>query len=169
MSPSDNARLWVEFFLQHERGLTAYALRLTQQMSDAQDLIQEAIVRMVREERPVVEAKMYVYRCLRNLACDHHRAQRRLAGAIRGAADRQRRQETQAGPEPVDGAWLEVEAALDALDAPSREVIVLRVFAEMTFREIAQMVEKPAGTVASLYARGLAELRSRLSFEVRHA
>jgi RNA polymerase sigma-70 factor (ECF subfamily) len=50
-------------------------------------------------------------------------------------------------------------AALDKLDAADRELVELKIFAGLTFREIADVVDLPQGTVATRYRRGLESLR----------
>ncbi len=52
--------------------------------------------------------------------------------------------------------------ALDALPPPFREVIVLKEFEEMSYKEIALVIGTPLGTVMSRLARGRELLRKRL-------
>jgi len=56
-----------------------------------------------------------------------------------------------------------VDAAIMALDAPFREVIVLRELEGLSYAEIAQVAEVPIGTVMSRLSRARAELKSRLA------
>ncbi len=162
-------RAWASFFLEHHRALTAYALALVGRMEDAEDLIQDVLLKMVRSRHPVKSARPFVMRCLRNLAVDRHRSAARrpmphewpdcgvafLAPPAPNAAERDRS--------------ARVRTALELLPSPQLEVIVLKVYAGLTFREIAETVGKPLGTVTSHYARGLDGLRERLCPEVNHA
>jgi RNA polymerase sigma-70 factor (ECF subfamily) len=50
-------------------------------------------------------------------------------------------------------------AALNRIAPDDRELVELKIFAGMTFREIAEITALPQGTVASRYRRALAELR----------
>jgi RNA polymerase sigma-70 factor (ECF subfamily) len=158
---------WAEFYLTQRRALTTYALSLTGNPADAQDLIQDVLVRMVRETRPLNDARGYVLRCMRNLAIDRHRQRRRQPGrtALQHGglafldAEAVRRNE----------AFEHARAALAALATVQREIIVLKIYGELTFREIAEILTCPLGTVASHYARGIAELRTLLQAEPRHA
>ncbi|MEI9904415.1 MAG: sigma-70 family RNA polymerase sigma factor [Asticcacaulis sp.] len=57
---------------------------------------------------------------------------------------------------------LRVRAALARLAAPLREVIVLRDFEDMAYKDIARVLEVPVGTVMSRLARGRESLRAIL-------
>jgi RNA polymerase sigma-70 factor (ECF subfamily) len=56
-----------------------------------------------------------------------------------------------------------VTVALETLDPSDRELIELKVFAGLTFREIAETLEQPPGTVATRYRRALESLRPWLT------
>jgi RNA polymerase sigma-70 factor (ECF subfamily) len=157
---------WAEFYLANRRALTTYALSLVGNPADAQDLIQDALMRMVRQHRPLRDARAYVMRGLRNLAIDRrrrfaaHPAQTPLEDEglafidVDAAADRE--------------AVERVRSALRRLPDQRREVIVLKVYAGLTFGEIAEVLSIPPGTAASHYARGLDELRALLVTEPHH-
>lgn len=51
---------------------------------------------------------------------------------------------------------------LSGLEAKSRTVIILKIYENMTFSEIAQIVKKPENTVKTLYYRGLKSLKERM-------
>ena len=158
--------MWAAFYMANRRALGTYALALTGNPADAQDLIQDVLVRTIRQQHPVQDARAYVMRCLRNLAIDRHRQ------------SRSRPPET-----PLDGdglAFVDADAATDSdtlaqlraalarLPAQRREVVVLKVYANLSFREIAEILTIPPGTAASHYARALEELRGLLATEERY-
>jgi RNA polymerase sigma-70 factor (ECF subfamily) len=55
-----------------------------------------------------------------------------------------------------------IQTALAAVPADQREVIVLKTWAELTFAEIAEVLDIPANTAASRYRLGLEALREQL-------
>jgi RNA polymerase sigma-70 factor, ECF subfamily len=57
--------------------------------------------------------------------------------------------------------------ALQRLDADDRELVELKIYAGLTFREIAEVVDRPAATVATQYRRALDSLRSWLTKQYR--
>jgi RNA polymerase sigma-70 factor, ECF subfamily len=156
--PDEAGLLWAQFYLAHRAALTAYAVTLTGNAAAAADLVQDVLVRMVSERRPVANALAYFLKCLRNLALDRRRQMRRPAELPRdvagfldcdGAADR----------ELAD----RVRTALQRLPDDYREVIVLKVYCGLTFRAVADLLGRPPSTVASNYRRGLAELKTLLA------
>ena len=60
------------------------------------------------------------------------------------------------------GDALLVREVLSGLEAKSRTVIILKIYENMTFSEIAQIVKKPENTVKTLYYRGLKSLKERM-------
>ena len=56
-----------------------------------------------------------------------------------------------------------VVAALDAIDPAYREVLILAVAGDLTYREIGEVLDCPVGTVMSRMARARRGLRERLS------
>ena len=60
------------------------------------------------------------------------------------------------------GDALLVREVLSGLEAKSRTVIILKIYENMTFGEIAQIVKKPENTVKTLYYRGLKSLKERM-------
>ena len=55
-----------------------------------------------------------------------------------------------------------IALAIDTLPGPMKEVVVLRVYGELGFAQIARIVEAPLPTVCTRYRRGLECLRSKL-------
>jgi RNA polymerase sigma factor (sigma-70 family) len=62
-----------------------------------------------------------------------------------------------------------VKAAVDALPAELREVIVLRELSEMSYREISEVVGVPIGTVMSRLSRARNRLADALDSDSRRA
>ena len=76
------------------------------------------------------------------------------------------------GPqEPVDAKLLakegsaELQTALEELEPTTREMILLRYFGNMSFKELAATFECPLGTVLARVHRGLAALRGIMDIE----
>jgi len=56
-----------------------------------------------------------------------------------------------------------IAQALDALEAPAREIVILSVAADLSYREIAEVLDCPIGTVMSRMARARRALREHLA------
>jgi len=72
---------------------------------------------------------------------------------------------------PVDGPMLLAEQAgrlreaLDRLDAVSREMVIMRHFGQMSFREIAEEMDCPLGTALAKVHRAIKSLRAMMESE----
>jgi RNA polymerase sigma-70 factor (ECF subfamily) len=91
---------------------------------------------------------------------------------LRGEERRRRREAVAAPPEATSGGIESVESAdtraavergLERLPEPQREVLVLRLVGERSYREIAEITGRKVGTVGWLIAEGLKALSSDLA------
>jgi RNA polymerase sigma-70 factor (ECF subfamily) len=132
----------------------------------AADVVQSAFLRAVksrRQFRSVENPVAYMFRVARNEAL---RAAKRRQYARRAlpadelfpAAGRMQSEQDEAEV---------VTAALERLDAFDRELVELKIFAGLTFREIAEVAGMPQGTVATRYRRALESLRGWLAKQFR--
>lgn len=159
--------------------LFGYLYRLTGSREDAEDLLQEVFLRLVRtvgEYTHDGRFEAWLFRIAANLARDHARRSARapriaqLDAAGGGMpADGQdvlgRREPDAKGPdarmilsESVDA----VQKALARLSAAEREVVMLRHFSDLTFAEISDAMGTPLGTTLARGHRALAKLRQWL-------
>lgn len=158
--------------------LYGYFYRLTGRREDAEDLLQEVFVRVVRmigryEHDNRFDA--WLFRIATNLVRDRVRRQRRSAdaGASGGGQDEPGILEEVADDEvdrPDDVLETTEQAdrlqwALKQLPEAEREVILLRHFSQMSFREVAEAMGTPLGTALARAHRGLARLRRLMSEE----
>jgi RNA polymerase sigma factor (sigma-70 family) len=152
MSPTDFARL----IDAHAAPLVLYA---RQWCETAEDVVQDAFLKLVRQRRHPVDVVAWLYRVVRNGAIDAGKMARR----------RQRRESAAARPvrwfvEPeVDGLDAETAvAALDRLAPELREVIVARHWGGLSFEQIAVVVGCSPSTAFRRYSAGVDHLRERL-------
>ena len=128
--------------------------------TDAHDLLQEALVEVWRRERNRPPDDALVFRTIRRRAIDLGRRTDR----------RERREQAAPGWDPPPagdpGRDAEIEAAVQALPAHLREVVVLKIWGGLTFRQVADSLGVPPATAASRYRYALEHLRNALK-EVR--
>ena len=137
----------------HGRALLAYACALLRDPSAAEDVLHQVFLNVLRGKAAIDgDPVPYLFRAIRNTALNHIRGQSReveLAGA---------------------GVWLEspdgsteeslaLQSALATLPAEQREVVVLKIWGQLTFEEAAAVIGVSPNTAASRYRYGLEKLK----------
>ena len=158
--------------------LYGYFYRLTGSRHDAEDLLQEVFVRLVRmigAYKHDGRFDAWLFRVATNLVRDRLRRMKvsRAAGFDGGGPDGVDALYRQADPratEPAEGVHQAEQAdrlqwAISQLSEAEREVILLRHFSQLSFRQIAEAMETPLGTALARAHRGLARLRELMNDE----
>lgn len=152
-------------FEEHGPWLLQVARSVTRRATDAEDVVQEAFLKAYRSRgrfRGEVDPRGWLKRIVVNAAIDVLR--RRRAGPDEGpmadgvATDRPGPQAVVSEAERAEA----VRAAVDELPAHQREVLLLREFGGLTYREIAEQLGLPRGTVESRVIRARERLREVL-------
>ena len=156
--------------------LYGYFLRATGRHEDAEDLLSEVTLRLVRRLQEYDERGRFdhwLFRIAANVLRDRIRRAKAAPNLLSLAADQSdgARTEPPARHKPVDSRLLAAEQsaslqqALDRLDGATREMILLRYFAEMSFKELSEMYQCPLGTVLARVHRGIRTLREFMGTE----
>ncbi len=149
-------------------GALRYAARVLGDRAEAEDVAQEAMVRLWRvaaDWRPgEAQPKTWLYRVVANLCTDRLRArQRRAASPIDDVA------EPEDPGQPVVAVMIDgdrmaaLQTALDALPDRQRQAVVLRHIEGLTNPEIAEILHIGVEAVESLTARGKRALTALLA------
>lgn len=143
--------------------LVRFAAAITRHQQDAEDAVQAALIRVVRQPQLLASADapwLYLLRMVRNEALAAGRRQQRCktASDLSDLVTRCR----------VDFLELEesqraVWAALRCLPPEQAEVVVLKIWEGMTFSQIARTLELSPNTAASRYQYAMSKLGQRLS------
>ena len=148
----------------HYEALYRYAYRLSGSAADAEDLTQEtfgkALARLPQLREPD-RARAWLFRILRNLYLHKVRDQKRHRVVPLDAVGDLPGRPTGDDMPDIDPAKLQL--ALDELDETFRTPIILFYFEEFSYRDIAEQMDLPIGTVMSRLARAKAYLRTRLA------
>jgi RNA polymerase sigma-70 factor (ECF subfamily) len=181
MERSENRRLCQRFDFEtliqpHMQGLAALAWRLTGEPAQADDLVQETLLKAFRffyRFEPGTNFSAWLVTMMRNLYCSHLRKRRRevlmdhlehveSTGMHPGTAE----------PEVADMAELmaalphmvsdDVYHALQALPENYRTVVLLTDILDYSYKEVARILGCPLGTVMSRLYRGRQQLQTRL-------
>ena len=162
----------------HKAALYGYLLRVTKRADAAEDIFQEVFLKLVHNPGAYGERekfKAWLFTVARNAAMDYFRresSRRALACAegdapVYGEEEAPSRLDSAASPEPGPPEALEnkgerIAAALDKLSDDQREIFHLRHYSELSFKEIAEMLGLPIGTVLARMSRAAARLREEL-------
>jgi RNA polymerase sigma-70 factor (ECF subfamily) len=152
-------------------GLYSYALVLTRNHAEAEDLVQETYFRAIRGLRrllPPKDVKSWLFTILRNVWLNQLRKLRNGPQVVgietdNGAADNVVEPSIDSYHRYVSKIKVEqVRTAIQKLPEDFREVILLREYEDLSYQEIASVMDCPVGTVMSRLARARAKLRELL-------
>jgi RNA polymerase sigma-70 factor (ECF subfamily) len=152
---------WLE---RHGPALLLFARGWVASHADAEDVVQEAFVRFWRSRSRVADPGAYLYACVKRCALEW----------LRAGSRRSRREEASARgeAEPLFEDVLEqqerrvaIEAALVSLPEKQREVLVMRIWGDLSFPQIAEALGIPTETAASRYRYALAKLHEEFAEE----
>jgi RNA polymerase sigma-70 factor, ECF subfamily len=159
---------WEDLVKTHTRRVYAICYRFTGKDSEAQDLTQEVFLRLFRTLKSFRSGEgsftVWLARMTRNLLIDHYRRtrQERITDSIEEQLPMI--EERSLSSTRADGLLAGREAsellqyALQRLSPDLRETVILRDLEEMEYKEIAETLGVPEGTVKSRLNRGRAEL-----------
>ena len=156
----------------HQSGLLRYARALLGSSSSYEDVVQEAFLKLAQNP-PAIEPDRdgadsgnklaaWLFKVARNHCMDVMRSETR----------RKKREESVAAHEATSGGMTAVEAAdtrqvveekLGTLPVDQREVLVLRLLGDKSYKEIAAITGKKIGTVGWLVSEGMKALSRELA------
>jgi len=169
------AERFTEEVIPHTAYLLGHAIGLTHQRPDAEDLVQETMIKAYvsfATFREGSNVKSWLYRIMANTWVDRHRSsQRRPAEQLHGdLTDPQLSRQAQvvgslpsAESEALKSVPGEAEVALSELPPDLREIVYWADVQGYRNTEVAEMLQIPVGTVGSRLFRGRRELRARLT------
>ena len=170
-----DAQAWQQLVVSQHRRIYAICYRFTGSPSDAEDLTQDVFLKLYKNLSSFDTQKgsfqTWITTLARNLLVDHFRRTRldrasdSLDATFDGEEDGPTMAERLADPRPSQEhhvAGLELKArvqdALKQLSPELREAVILRDLEDMDYKEIAQVLRIPEGTVKSRISRGRGEL-----------
>jgi RNA polymerase sigma-70 factor, ECF subfamily len=167
---NNHARLTIDFS-EYLDGLYSYAVVLSRNRTEAEDLVQETCLRALRAMRrlrPDSNIKSWLFTILRNIWLNQLRQSRttlEIAGPDLGENHANSLADTAKDPYATYASNIEreqVRHAIEQLPLEFREIILLREYEELSYEEIATLLDCPLGTVMSRLARARSKLRDLL-------
>ena len=156
-----------ELIDRHGAALFRLAFLLVGSESDAEDVVQETLLgafRNLKTFKGHASVKTWLTRILARQAAMQRRKRARwrmvsLEGAGDEAGSPRPVSDAESGARQAD-ARLDVQAVLGAVSPEHRQVILLREFEGMSYREISDVLDVPCGTVESRLFRARQQLKS---------
>jgi RNA polymerase sigma-70 factor (ECF subfamily) len=170
-----DGQAWQQLVLSHHRRIYAICYRFTGSATDAEDLTQDVFLKLYKNlasfDLQKGSFQTWITTLTRNLLVDHFRRSRmeRASDSLDATFDGE-----EDGPTMADRladtresqeqhmASLElkvrIQEALQQLSPELREAVILRDLEDMDYKEIAQVLRIPEGTVKSRISRGRGEL-----------
>lgn len=157
-----------ELFSALESPLLNYALRLAGELSVAEDIVQEAFMKLHAQFEQVQEPRRWLYRTVHNLALNHRRDSGKIVSLDANAGEHPDNDTTDPQPLPdeqivrLEGIGL-VRLGLEALDERSREVLRLKFTENLSYKEISARTGLKPGHVGYLLHHALKAMAEELS------
>jgi RNA polymerase sigma-70 factor (ECF subfamily) len=150
----------------HGPALLLFARQWSASQADAEDALQAGFVRFWETRRRARDEVVYLYACVRTAAMDIGRGQRRRDRRQRAVA----RSEQSAFEMAAERAERQarIESALSLLPGDQREVVVLKIWGDLTFAQIGEIQDVPLNTAASRYRLALQRLAADLAEEMSY-
>ena len=159
-----------ELFAALESPLLAYALRLLGGRAAAEDVVQDAFMKLHTHFAEVREPRRWLYRTVHNLALNHRRQSGRLVPLEPAGDDAASASADTVDPQPLpdeqiarwEGIGL-VRLSLAALDARSREVVRLKFDEDLSYKQISERTGLKTGHVGYLLHHALKTIAAELA------
>ena len=153
-----NTEAFEEIYNSLKKPVYTVILRYLGVKEDAEDVTQEVFLKLFRAPpgEEVKNIRAYIFASARNAAMDKLRER---------ASEGEREELTDTLPYGEDDAAerMDVTAAISRLSDSEREAVSLHIYAELTFREMAEVTGVPMGTLLWRYNRAISKLRVYLS------
>ena len=159
-----------ELFAALESPLLSYALRLTGERGPAEDVVQEAFMKLHAEFNQVREPRRWLYRTVHNAALNQRRQASKLVSLDGSPVDGASVPVDTTDPQPLpdeqiarwEGIGL-VRLSLNALDDRSRELVRLKFNENLSYKEISTRTGLTSGNVGYLLHHALKAIAAELT------
>lgn len=158
-----------ELFEALESPLLSYALRLVGERGLAEDIVQEAFMRLHAHFAEVREPRRWLYRTAHNLALNQRRATDKVVPLDSGPADHPQPAEV-SDPQPLPDEQIArwesiglVRLSLESLDERSRELVHLKFQENLSYKQIGERTGLTVGHVGYLLHHAIKAIGEELA------
>lgn len=151
-----NPNVWNTLLQRYATPLAIYAAQIC---SEPEDVVQEAFLELFRQGEPPENVSAWLYKVVRNKSISSRRSATR-----RDRHEGRRANRSPSWFEESPGNTLdarEITRQISELSNDEREVLVLRLWSELTFEEIAELTGCSSSTCHRLYQNAIEQLRKK--------
>ena len=159
-----------ELFTALESLLLGYALRYTGELAQAEDVVQEAFMKLHVQFESVEKPRPWLYRTVHNLALNQRRAAGKTVSLEPSSGNENSSATEAADPAPLPDEQIiriegigQVRLSLETLDDRSRELVKLKFNDELSYRDIAARTGLTTGNVGFILHHALKTIANELA------
>jgi RNA polymerase sigma-70 factor (ECF subfamily) len=153
---------WESWLAAHGPAAQLYARQFAASAEDAEDALHDGFLRFWPRRQQARDPLAFFYACVRSAALDRRRRDTRRHKRDLAAAPRD------VAPGPGLAQREAIAAALAQLPEPQREAVVLKIWAGLTFQQMADATGESINTLSARYRYAMEKLEGLLSPELRH-
>lgn len=148
---------------EYQDQLFRFAFFRTGSLSDSQDIVQDVFVKLYQHNLMTLKIdniKHYLFKAIANACNDYHRNKKPSFGSVEKISDTQVLQEKDASYniEMIE-EYERIEKVLKQVSNSQAETIRLRIMDNLSFVEIADLLQEPVTTVKSRFKYGIDKLK----------
>ncbi len=151
-----------EYLYNHtKRGVYAIIIAIVKDHHATEDLMQETYIKMLKrlnQYEPGRNFNAWITQIAKNIALDYYRKHRQTQ-LVDPIEDASLLDQTQVAQDQTDYSLEEMLLPLEDLE---RQIVLLRTVSETKFKNIAEIVDKPLGTVLWIYQRAIQKMKKSL-------
>lgn len=151
-----NPKTWNTLLKRYATPLAIYAAQFC---PEPEDVVQEAFLELFRQPEPPENVTAWLFKVVRNRSISSRRSAARRDRHEGSLADRSPNWFEESPANTLDAR--EITRQISDLADDQREVLVLRLWGELTFEEIAELTESSSSTCHRLYQKAIEELRQK--------
>lgn len=145
---------WIDLY---QEQLFRYAFYRLGNRNDAEDVLQDAFLKVASSNREIRNPKAYLYSTVASICVDVLRQRNKSLSIDEKVASTQQNENQDAEEEE----FRRIDQLLRKLPQQQSEVIRLHIHANLKFTEIAEILEQPVTTIKSRFTSGIEKLRKQ--------
>ena len=157
---------FVALVRKYQQSLLNFFYRMNVYNADRDDLVQETFIRLFNYRdryRPTAKFTTFLYLMARQVQVDYYRKQQRRAVLVETLKNEPPEEVPECGGN--EDKRIRIEKALNKLSDEMRSVVVMSIYQDLKYAEIAEILDIPLGTVKTRMFHALQKLRKVLNNE----